>query len=152
MEHRDRNPPSKGLFVPERLRHSFVWLLLAAGLCSADPVTVVWSLDSTQGRDSWISEKFPDTPYGSADSLVVGIKGKYRRSLIGFDTPAVLPGTVLLSAELSLYVRDFKGAAGDSIVLLAHRLASEWVEGSSDTGGVTWNEREKGKLWNLAGG
>lgn len=138
--------------MPKCAFHSIILILLSFGYGFADPFTVEWSLDSTRASDSWISFKFPNTPFGSADSMVVGTKGLNRRGLVRFNMPSVSPGDELISAELSLYVRGFKGTPGDSAIILVHRMNGDWVEGSSDTGGVTWNESAVGIPWTRAGG
>ena len=85
--------------------------------------------------------RYPDDPHGLG--VILAVRNEYDGgsddweldSLIRFDISEIIPGTIIISAELYLYYYDnYFNTAGRELNL--HRITSDWDE---DT--VTWNTR-----------
>ncbi len=134
-----------------RIARSYIFmaLLCCPSILQATPVDLVWHLDSTFASDTYISQKFPTLEYGSADSLIVGNKGKVRRALLQFAMPPLLPGATIDSSVLTVALTRFGGLDGTVLNYSLHRVLESWD--SSPGNGTTWNERSPGTVWSKAG-
>lgn len=139
--------------------------LVAAGVASADQVTMLPTEDSSIYEDS------TDTNAGGWKGIVSGRTngGSPRRALIRFgDLSAIPSGAIITNVELKLRL-EIAGSRGPAETTLSlHRLTEAWVEGDGldelgTTGGggggevvagaVTWDSREHDTVaWTTAGG
>ena len=114
-----------------------------------NPPLVYASLESltlqpgSEGKDSYVEEKLPETNYGSANSLWVGhctafdADGKYR-SYLQFDLSSIPPNARVVDAHLEL--RNYSKMRDDMTVNLLpiglYRVTDNWLEGN-----ITWNNQ-----------
>ncbi|SFK43223.1 hypothetical protein SAMN05216302_100682 [Nitrosomonas aestuarii] len=105
-------------------------------------------LDGYTGTtDSYIYEYFGAANYGENVSLLDKPSGSRLASIVRFaifdsEGGPVPDGSTITSAKLSVYKTSFYDH-----IFRAHRILLNWSE--SD---VTWEQRESGVLWDVAGG
>ena len=94
---------------------------------------------------------------GSADIFAVGnYGGVIARGLIWWDFSSILPGSTIVTAQMSLYSDS---SYGGSITIDAHRLLKPWVEGTLDgqdrqldnPDSACWPEYGYGEEWEAPG-
>jgi hypothetical protein len=88
----------------------------------------------TANRDSYVNQSSANQNFGTASDLFVESKSgnQNRRTLVGFNLPAVPTGCAVTGATLRL----FSTAAVNGRTLDAYRAAGAWTEP-----GVTWNNQ-----------
>ena len=98
-----------------------------------------------EGDDAEIWAQAPNNNYGdSAETWVSSASNDTTRSLLSFNMDTIPVAAKVLDATLSL--RRQSGSGGSQPVS-AHRIRNQWSEDS-----VTWNSREPGTNWDMAGG
>ena len=100
-----------------------------------------------EGMDSYLKEDGPGDREGDDDELRVKTEaGKRNHSLLQFDLSSLPTSLALVSADLSLWVKDNGGAP---VSVAAHAVQTSWNEAE-----VTWAHRDKaaGLPWAAAGG
>lgn len=87
---------------------------------------------TTSGNDTYVSQLYPTTNYGSAAYMrVYGTAGMRNRSLVQFDLSAIPAYSRIESAKLRLYQEN---PASGLVDIGAHGIEASWTEGT-----VTWN-------------
>jgi glucose/sorbosone dehydrogenase len=104
------------------------------------PVTVV--LSATQ--DAWVDATNVTQNKGTDTKLHVKSSGGVRRTLVQFNVSTIPVGSCVRTASLQLKLTN---VGSSSRTYAVHRLTSAWTEA-----GVTWNSRQAGTPWTLAGG
>lgn len=102
---------------------------------------------ATSGKDAYLKQDKVDERRGGDPELRVKTEsGKLNRALVQFDLSALPANATVISATLSLFVKD---ATGGAVTISAHRLTNAWNEAQ-----VTWNARDKAasQLWSSPGG
>ncbi len=103
--------------------------------------------DSNYGaNDNDISETTPDTNYCGGQTVKVSGSessgsGKDRSSLFKFDISAVPAGSIVVGAQLSLYVTN-----GTTQAYQIYELRKPWTDCE-----VTWNKASNSLVWELPG-
>lgn len=106
----------------------------------------------TPTGDTWINQASSSQNNGNSSSLHVypWASSRNQRSLIRFNLASIPQGATVTSALLRL--RE-SGTYGVSRTIGAHRITSDWVEGTGASGsGATWARRNGSTNWNTAGG
>jgi hypothetical protein len=98
------------------------------------------------GADSYIDKNAPTVNYGGSTSITLADKIDIRGTF-QFDVSSVVPGTLVTSALLRLYVTSIDTRSGGTMNIDVHRLTSAWTEGA-----VTWQARTSSANWGSAGG
>ena len=81
--------------------------------------------------DTWISESYPDSNYGSDTTLRINnTAGDRNHALYHFDLSSIPAGSTVVTATLRLYITQYD-SLGD---LMIHRLTQDWTEFTT-----TWN-------------
>jgi len=91
-----------------------------------------------EGKDAYVTEKYPDNNFGNSTALHVGyyssLHSKYL-SYLYFDMDFFLPtNAVVTSAFLRLHQYDFTGT--ETIPIDLYRVTSDWEESN-----ITWNNQ-----------
>jgi len=86
-------------------------------------------------EDSYVEEKDGDKNYGTENLMWVDSKKgqQNQRSLVSFDLSSIPSGSEIISATLSLRMKD---APSESRTLEAQRVSASWDESS-----ITWNNQ-----------
>ena len=112
-------------------------------LYQASPLSLTLQPGS-EGKDAEIWEQQPNNNYGNAaETWVSSASNDKTRSLLHFNMNAIPVGAKIQSATLSLLRQSGSGA---NQPVSAHRILNPWSEDS-----VTWNSRESGTSWDIAG-
>lgn len=84
--------------------------------------------------DSYVQENHPDQQKGSKSTMMVqSDSNKDRRSFVTFDLSSIPSGSTILSATLSLHMKD---APQQSRTLEAQRVNASWSQST-----ITWNNQ-----------
>jgi len=124
------------------------------------------TLAITATGDTTLYSESGDLANGAGQYLFAGTTAvpSTRRALVTFDVSSIVPpGSVVLSASVSMYCSRSSGAAAEIVSL--HRILDTWGEGTSDApqqegagapatpGDATWIHRfHDTDLWGSAGG
>jgi len=104
-----------------------------------------------EGVDTYIEFENPSNDYGDQNILMSdgeeAGKGPIR-SLLQFDLSGIPNSLAVVSAVLSVYVKE---DANDEVVVEAHRLLQSWAEGTGSNDGATWNTTDGSTPWNNPG-
>ncbi len=103
--------------------------------------------DATLGIDSEIWDQEPNNNYGdNKETWVSSASYDITRSLLRFNMSKIPVGAKILQATLSLYLIS-SSTWGEDHPVSAYRITNNWKEDE-----VSWNSRETGENWNIAGG
>ena len=100
--------------------------------------------------DSFLGKQNANTNYGTSGNISIrcGSANVARRGILKFDLTRIPTGSIILSANLSLYCYQKTGwLVGTNRTYTAHRVTSNWTET-----GCTWNNRIAATAWTTAGG
>jgi hypothetical protein len=142
---------------------SFVGMLLAAGVASADIVTLDAVRDNTLYEDESGDKSNGAGDYFFAGRTDQGSDEDQRRGVIAFDIAGTIPsGSTINDVTLTLYMSRTRGP---STAVRLHRLLADWGEGDSHAGGeegggdsarpgdATWiHTFWENQFWSSAGG
>ncbi|MFH1279117.1 MAG: DNRLRE domain-containing protein [Candidatus Eisenbacteria bacterium] len=159
------------------LLRSLISIVFLAGAAAAGTTTYVIQPNGTNGVDAWISSASPYLSTGLRDTLFVGrgaglepvdldsldieppvytAAAHQWRSLLRFPLPGLPPDARLVSAELAVYVEDFRPMSPpyvDPLQVGVHRVTAAWAEGTGQPfSGVNWYVRIPPSYWTRAGG
>jgi hypothetical protein len=158
------------------VRRSLLFLLFLSSPLHAATGTITIQPDAAAGEDLWIGTVNPLSGNGEADTLFVGTGDSQLRqvepdhlpepditaeeydwrTLLRFSLPALPEGASILSANLSLYLRQFwplVAPFNDPLTITAHGIEASWMEGTSAMfSGANWFQREPGFFWATYGG
>lgn len=134
--------------------------LILFGASAVEAATLTIQPTADQSIETFISPNCSDPNEGNGPLYVYDAYGWEARMLLKFDLSALPPGSIITSAQLSIYsIGSFSGS--QSIGIAAHRLKQDWVEGNGwawcsgtpDTlGGATWANASNGVPWITPGG
>jgi len=101
-------------------------------------------------RDSWLASEFPANNYG-ASLLIHSDASPLHGALLRFEIAAIPPGSVVISASLSVYVYEVVGYELTGGQVDARPLLEDWTEGTGlepGTPGIaSYTERVAGVPW-----
>jgi hypothetical protein len=149
-------PRCIGTYLKWRRPVSFyLFLFTLIGICKLEGQTTL-TLTSTADTEIWNNNSNDSGKnYGDCDKMYLNgaSSSPKQRNLIQFNLAGIPANAVINNAKLRLVK---KSGSNSSLFISAHRITSQWTEGTygcrGGNGAASWNERLDNVNWSSSGG